>query len=89
MVNVNENSLCSGCGACVDICPVEAITLGQDIDGFYKPQINTDRCVDCGKCYKLCPINNPKYKNNKDPQCWAFKGKPEIEFQSATAGGFQ
>lgn len=89
MVNVNENSLCSGCGACVDICPVEAITLGQDIDGFYKPQINTDRCVDCGKCYKLCPINNPKYKNDKDPQCWAFKGKPEIEFQSATAGGFQ
>lgn len=89
MSNVMNNNLCSGCGACVAICPKKSIKLCQDKDGFYKPQVDTATCIDCSQCIKLCPFNNTQYKNNKDPQCWAFQSKPEIEQLSATAGGFQ
>jgi ferredoxin len=45
-----DQELCTGCGACVDACPLEAITLR---DG--KAQIDPDICVDCGVCVDECP----------------------------------
>ncbi len=43
--------LCTGCGTCVDICPVEAITIEKD-----KAVIDADSCVDCGTCVDECPV---------------------------------
>jgi Fe-S-cluster-containing hydrogenase component 2 len=42
---------CTGCGTCVDICPVEAITIEKD-----KAVIDADSCVDCGTCVDECPV---------------------------------
>lgn len=50
-MNVNKDK-CIGCGACVDMCPVQAITL---VDG--KASINPDICVSCGSCAGGCPEN--------------------------------
>lgn len=41
---------CVACGACVEVCPVEAISEGNPI---YK--INPDTCIDCGACVDECP----------------------------------
>ncbi len=41
---------CISCGACVDSCPVEAISEG---DPCYK--IDADACIDCGSCVDTCP----------------------------------
>lgn len=41
---------CVACGACVDTCPVSAITLGDT-----KAEIDADTCVDCGACEGVCP----------------------------------
>ena len=41
---------CTGCEACVDSCPVEAIKM---VDG--KAVIDEDACVDCGACVGECP----------------------------------
>ena len=41
---------CVNCGACVDECPVEAISAGAD-----KYIIDPDTCVDCGACSDVCP----------------------------------
>jgi len=43
--------LCTGCGTCVDVCPVEAITIEKD-----KAVIDADSCVDCGTCVDECPV---------------------------------
>jgi ferredoxin len=42
---------CKACGACKDVCPVEAISEGKPI---YK--IDADKCVDCGACMGECPV---------------------------------
>lgn len=41
---------CDQCGACADVCPVEAIELNN---GVYT--INTDECIACHECVAACP----------------------------------
>ncbi|MHC5121239.1 MAG: indolepyruvate ferredoxin oxidoreductase subunit alpha [Planctomycetota bacterium] len=40
-----DSGTCTGCGACVDCCPSEAIEMQED-----KAVIVADKCVDCGVC---------------------------------------
>lgn len=49
---------CSGCGACVNICPNHCISMVEDKLGFLKPNIDLSCCVDCMRCSKICPIIN-------------------------------
>ena len=41
---------CVACGACVDACPVDAISEG---DPIYI--IDADACIDCAACVSECP----------------------------------
>lgn len=41
---------CTGCGACLPVCPVNAIA-GNTIDRFY---ILENECIGCGKCVSAC-----------------------------------
>lgn len=59
MNNVRLNSIdnkCCGCSACADICPVGAIVMSPDQNGFLIPSINDSLCVDCQKCEKTCQL---------------------------------
>jgi len=51
-----ENNLCTGCAACENICPEDAIRLSWDRDGFSHPVIDQDKCINCGKCSRVCPV---------------------------------
>lgn len=42
--------LCSGCTACMRICPTAAIRIRGG-----KAVISDNKCVDCGECMKQCP----------------------------------
>jgi len=49
---VADDDLCTGCGACIDRCQMEALTL-SDSTGLI--QVNNDRCIGCGLCITACP----------------------------------
>jgi len=58
------SSHCYGCGSCVNICPVGAIELKSDHNGFTYPKVN-DKCIECGKCNSICPYDmNDVISNN-------------------------
>ena len=48
-----DKKTCIGCGTCVSLCPVGAISF--DADG--KAQINQEKCIKCGTCEASCPVN--------------------------------
>lgn len=55
--NICENRLCTGCAACRQICPCNAIEMKPNEEGFLYPVINEELCSDCGMCRSTCLIN--------------------------------
>ena len=51
---VNQ-SLCRGCGRCVEICEFHAPALVEVAPGFRAAQINQALCKGCGTCASWCP----------------------------------
>jgi len=45
-----DKEKCTACGACVDVCPVDAITIED------KAVVDEDTCIDCGTCVDECPV---------------------------------
>jgi ferredoxin len=45
-----EPALCTGCGKCVKVCPMDAL---QKVER--KAVFNPDRCIGCGLCVAACP----------------------------------
>jgi ferredoxin len=53
-----NSDTCTGCGKCVNACPVEAMTLVSANDPKApkkkKARVNTDTCLGCGLCVRSC-----------------------------------
>ena len=45
-----DKDVCTGCGECVEICPVEVFEL---IDDKSEP-VNADECMGCESCVEVC-----------------------------------
>ena len=47
-----DNDSCQGCGACAEICPVQAVEMMDDA-----PRLNQEWCIGCGVCATVCPAD--------------------------------
>lgn len=45
---------CCGCSACYSICPKNAISMKEDIEGFLYPIVDESLCIKCYKCISVC-----------------------------------
>lgn len=55
MVDKNK---CIGCGACVGMCPVGAISMQNGV-----AVIDENICIKCGLCENMCPVGAIKINN--------------------------
>lgn len=83
-----EKKECTGCGACSNICPVNAIKMVEDECGFKYPQIDNKKCIDCGACNRICPVlKKGENKNYEKPIVFAGWSKDENIRYTSTSGG--
>jgi len=45
-----DPKLCTGCGACVEQCPVSALSMNNQF-----PRLDADLCITCFCCQEICP----------------------------------
>lgn len=85
---VKEMNKCCGCGACMIICPKQAIKMKKDSIGNIYPHINIKKCVGCGLCNKACNYRPPNTSNINNKCYAAFSTNNEILTNSSSGGTF-
>jgi len=86
---LNKHYKCTGCRMCVQICPVKAIDMKENEEGFFEPIINKEKCIKCGLCFKRCPqLNDVKVgKKINSHKVFAMKNKNTEEQKNSSSGG--
>jgi len=59
---VNED-MCTGCGVCVEECPVDAMSVVDDT-----AHIDDEECIRCGRCHDVCPEEAVRHDSEKIPE---------------------
>ncbi|MBP5489006.1 MAG: Coenzyme F420 hydrogenase/dehydrogenase, beta subunit C-terminal domain [Lachnospiraceae bacterium] len=78
---------CTGCGACMKICPRNAIVFGDDAEGFPTPKVSAETCVDCGLCRQVCPTITLPEKHTIQKAYAIQLTDPDV-LKKSTSGGF-
>lgn len=85
MKHVCKNDHCTGCMACVDICPKAAIEIRDNLSSFHAV-ILEEKCVNCGACFKVCPSNSQPESKAAGSWYQGWAKTPEIR-EGASSGG--
>ena len=89
MIQLCDRYNCTGCSACANACPRNAIKMRADIEGFLQPVINEELCIDCGLCRNVCHVLSPyDFSNHKLQSYAAFAKNPEIRQRGSSGGMF-
>ena len=81
-------AVCTGCTACASICPVGAITMAPDHEGFLRPRIG-DNCILCHKCEGVCPgLHPPAEKEHPETVHAVWHNDEGVRLKSSSGGFF-
>lgn len=84
-----EKKYCTGCSACVEVCPVQAVTMQSDSEGFGYPSIASDLCIACGRCEAVCPVTNSLHRENYlETAAIVWAKNAALREQSSSGGAF-
>lgn len=74
---------CTGCMACINVCPQNAIKIEKTIQS-YNAIIDEEICINCSACTKVCQVTNPvELKDSIEwYQGWASDAKLRKESSS-------
>lgn len=87
MSTIYEVKDCTGCGACLNICPFGCITLAADEEGFLFPTIDDANCSQCGLCYKKCPQKHVSPASVFRQEVYAVQLKDSKILKTSSSGG--
>lgn len=88
-----ESKRCLGCGACINICKLNALSMQFDEKGFEYPQLDEKKCVECNQCFGVCPavstnVKTIKHEAKRDKVYSARIKDNEIRMKSSSGGLF-
>jgi formate hydrogenlyase subunit 6/NADH:ubiquinone oxidoreductase subunit I len=84
---------CTGCGKCVDVCPVEAMTLVSASDP-HKPKrkiakLDADICLGCGVCVRSCSTDALSLKQREQRVITPLNGAHKAVVMALERGKLQ
>jgi ferredoxin len=53
---------CTGCGDCIEECPVDAISMIDE-----KADVNMEECIRCAICHDICPEEAVRHDSETVP----------------------
>ncbi len=84
MIDLKKTDCC-GCGACAFACPVDAIEMKPDENGFIYPVFDTEKCISCSLCDRTCVYGRAERKS--PDEVYAAVGRCDLS-RSASGGMF-
>ena len=89
MIDKIIGNRCTGCTSCKSSCPVSAIKMRKNSEGFLFPVVDENICINCGICEKKCPILAEKIINYDEPIVYAaWNVDEQIRIESTSGGVF-
>lgn len=88
IITIKEKKDCTGCYACVSVCPAKCIEMVIDSEGFCYPEIDAGQCTNCRRCEKTCPIINPITEHDKPVAYAGYNLDIENRLQSSSGAIF-
>ncbi|PWM20834.1 MAG: coenzyme F420 hydrogenase [Collinsella tanakaei] len=86
MIEINTEK-CTACGACVQRCPKNCISLKADENGFLMPKINITECISCDMCVRVCPVEANLGIAFAQQKAYAVVHKDKQALIRSTSGG--
>lgn len=86
-IAILNKKACTGCGACYNICPIKAIDMSYDDEGFPCPEIKST-CINCGKCVDTCPQLKKQSIVLTSAASYAVQCKEKIREKCSSGGVF-
>ncbi|MCR4615785.1 MAG: Coenzyme F420 hydrogenase/dehydrogenase, beta subunit C-terminal domain [Clostridiales bacterium] len=86
-IKIQEPRECCGCGACVNVCPRDAISMKEDRAGFIYPEVDETLCVKCGKCAEVCVFTEKLRGANGEPSVYAAATADKSVLMESSSGG--
>lgn len=83
-----DMSKCTGCSACYNSCPVNAIIMKENENGFIVPEVVREKCRNCGYCSAVCPQLNLRLRNSEKTVCLAVMASDDFRIVSSSGGVF-
>ena len=90
MPELASKNYCTGCSACVNICPQKCIQMKKDEEGFSFPQMAEESvCIECGACKRVCPVLKDEACSESVSTCYAaFTKNDSLRMESSSGGIF-
>ncbi len=79
--------VCTGCSACTIACPVEAISMKSDAEGFLVPEIDRNKCRNCSLCISRCHLRR-NFEERAPEGRLILSNDARLRARSASGGAF-
>ena len=87
-IRMRRKDNCSGCSACTEICPANAIQMIPDEEGFCYPLVDERYCNHCGRCDSFCGFVKDGFRQ-AFPSAYGVKHKDEkVRISSRSGAAF-